>query len=64
MSVRARSAMPMVEALRRCPQAVVVRPRHERYSEMSAQVFAVFRRRHTFVGHDLPAAEGKLPDSA
>jgi DNA polymerase-4 len=38
-----RSAMPMREALRRCPQAVVVSPRFKRYREVSAQVFGVFR---------------------
>ena len=38
-----RSAMPMREALRRCPQAVVVTPRFKRYREVSAQVFEVFR---------------------
>jgi DNA polymerase-4 len=38
-----RSAMPMREALRRCPQAVVVSPRFKRYREVSAQVFEVFR---------------------
>jgi DNA polymerase-4 len=38
------SAMPMVEALRRCPEAVVVTPKHGRYSEVSAQVFAIFER--------------------
>ena len=37
------SAMPMREALRRCPQAVVVAPRFKRYREISAQVFEVFR---------------------
>ena len=36
------SAMPMREALRRCPQAVVIAPRFKRYREVSAQVFAVF----------------------
>jgi DNA polymerase-4 len=40
----ARSAMPMVEALRRCPDAVVVPPRHDRYAEVSREVFAIFRR--------------------
>jgi DNA polymerase-4 len=40
----ARSAMPMAEALRRCPDAVVVPARHARYAEVSADVFAVFRR--------------------
>ncbi len=38
-----RSAMPMREALRRCPQAIVVTPRFKRYREVSAQVFEVFR---------------------
>ena len=37
------SAMPMREALRRCPQAVVVAPRFKRYREVSHQVFEVFR---------------------
>jgi DNA polymerase IV len=37
------SAMPMREALRRCPHAVVVAPRFKRYREISAQVFEVFR---------------------
>jgi DNA polymerase-4 len=37
------SAMPMREALRRCPQAEVVRPRMKRYQEVSHQVFEVFR---------------------
>ena len=40
----ARSAMPMAEAMRKCPQAVVVRPRMDRYAEVSAQVFAIFHR--------------------
>ena len=35
------SAMPMSLALRRCPKAVVRRPRFDRYSEISAQVFAI-----------------------
>ena len=39
-----RSAMSMVEALRRCPDAVVVPPRRARYSELSGRVFEVFRR--------------------
>ena len=38
------SAMPMGEALRRCPDAVVVPPRMRRYAEVSAQIFAIFRR--------------------
>ena len=39
-----RSAMSMVEALRRCPEAVVVPPRRSRYVEVSRAVFDVFRR--------------------
>src|SRR6202023_2549834 len=38
-----RSAMPMREALRRCPEAIVVHPRMARYQEVSEQVFAIFR---------------------
>lgn len=38
------SAMPMAEALRRCPRAVVVPPRGERYAEVSAQIFDVFHK--------------------
>lgn len=38
------SAMPMVTALRRCPHAIVVSPTRGRYSEVSAQIFAVFKR--------------------
>ena len=37
-----RSAMPVREALRRCPEAVCVKPRMERYREVSREVFAVF----------------------
>jgi DNA polymerase-4 len=37
------SAMPMAEALRRCPHAVVVPPRFERYTELSARIMSVFR---------------------
>jgi DNA polymerase-4 len=40
----ARSAMSMAEAIRRCPDAVVVPPRHDRYMEVSRDVFAIFRR--------------------
>src|SRR5579859_2419605 len=36
------SAMPMREALARCPHAVCVRPRMDLYQEISAEVFAVF----------------------
>ena len=39
-----RSAMPMAEALRRCPTAIVVSSHHRRYAEVSRDIFAVFRR--------------------
>ncbi|MGD8608103.1 MAG: DNA polymerase IV [Myxococcales bacterium] len=38
------SAMSMVEALRRCPQAIVVPPRRARYQELSQCIFEVFSR--------------------
>jgi DNA polymerase-4 len=38
------SAMPMAAAVRLCPQAVVVRPRIERYVEVSRQVFDILER--------------------
>jgi DNA polymerase-4 len=37
------SAMPMTEALRRCPDAICVPPRMARYQEVSAQVFDIFQ---------------------
>jgi DNA polymerase-4 len=39
----ARSAMPMAEARRRCPVAVVLPPRFRVYQEVSARVFAIVR---------------------
>jgi DNA polymerase IV len=39
-----RSAMPMAQALRLAPHAVVVPPRMHRYAEASAAAFAIFRR--------------------
>ncbi|MEQ8514991.1 MAG: DNA polymerase IV [Chromatocurvus sp.] len=39
-----RSAMPSVTAKRRCPDLVFVRPRFERYREVSRLVHAVFER--------------------
>jgi DNA polymerase-4 len=36
------SAMPMRDALKRCPHAIVVRPRMKRYREISEQVFEIF----------------------
>jgi DNA polymerase IV len=52
-----RSAMPMREALRRCPEAICVRPRMARYKEVSARVFAIF---HEFT----PLVEGLSLDEA
>jgi DNA polymerase-4 len=40
---RVGSAMPMAEALRRCPHAIVVPPRFERYTELSSRIMDVFR---------------------
>ncbi|WP_131740163.1 DNA polymerase IV [Actinomadura roseirufa] len=37
------SAMPMSRARRLCPRAVVLPPRHERYTRVSASVFEIFR---------------------
>jgi DNA polymerase-4 len=37
-----RSAMPMFEALKRCPEAVVVKPRMQVYAEASARIRALF----------------------
>ncbi len=51
------SAMPMREALRRCPQAVCVAPQMARYKEVSEQVFAIF---HEFT----PLVEGLSLDEA
>ena len=52
-----RSAMPMREALRRCPHAICVAPRMARYREVSRQVFAIF---HEFT----PMVEGLSLDEA
>jgi len=38
------SAMPMAQAMRRCPQAIVVPPRRRAYEEASGRIFAIFRR--------------------
>ncbi len=42
------SAMPMAEARRRCPEALIIPPRFERYQEISAQVMDIFS---DFSGH-------------
>lgn len=52
-----RSAMPMAEALRLCPQAIVVPPDRERYEAASSAVFEVF---HTYT----PLVEGLSIDEA
>lgn len=52
-----RSAMPVREALRRCPDAICVRPRIAHYRAVSRQVFAVF--------HEItPVVEGLSLDEA
>ena len=38
-----RSAMPISQAHRLCPTAVFVRPRHDRYAEMSDRIFAILQ---------------------
>ena len=39
-----RSAMPMATAVRQCPQGIIVRPRFDRYREMSRKVMDIFGR--------------------
>src|SRR5262249_23053432 len=51
------SAMPRAEALRRCPQAVVVRHRMDRYVEASRTFFAI-------LGDFSPEVEGLSLDEA
>jgi DNA polymerase IV len=51
------SAMPMAEALRRCPKAIVVRHRMERYAEASRTFFAI-------LGDYSPEVEGLSLDEA
>lgn len=36
--------MPMMEALRKCPNAIVVEGRGDRYAEVSSEIFEIFRR--------------------
>src|SRR5688572_17677370 len=52
-----RSAMPIREALRRCPHAICVKPRMSVYREVSHQVFRVF---HEYT----PVVEGLSLDEA
>jgi DNA polymerase-4 len=51
------SAMPTREALRRCPEAIVIHPRIGHYSAVSKQIFAVF---HEFT----PLVQGLSLDEA
>jgi len=51
------SAMPMAEALRRCPRAIVVRHRMDRYAEASHAFFAI-------LGDYSPEVEGLSLDEA
>ncbi|MGB5256052.1 MAG: DNA polymerase IV, partial [Woeseiaceae bacterium] len=52
-----RSAMPIAEALRRCPQLLRVKPRMSHYRSVSKQIFAVFRE-------FTPSVEGLSLDEA
>ena len=52
-----KSAMPMAEAMRRCPQAIVVPHRMERYVDVSRTFFAI-------LGDFSPAVEGLSLDEA
>ncbi len=52
-----RSAMPMAEALRRCPRAIVVRHRMDRYADASRAFFAI-------LGGFSPEVEGLSLDEA
>jgi DNA polymerase IV len=52
-----RSAMPVREALQRCPHAICVRPRMHHYRDVSQQIFKVF---HEFT----PLVEGLSLDEA
>jgi DNA polymerase-4 len=52
-----RSAMPMYEARRRCPDGVFIQVRMTRYQEMSAEVFRVF-------GSFTPTVQGLSLDEA
>jgi len=51
------SAMPMAEAMRRCPHAIVVRHRMDRYAEASRRFFAI-------LGDFSPDVEGLSLDEA
>ena len=67
-----RSAMPVAEALRRCPQLIVVPPRGDRYGEGSGKVFDVFHKYTPLVEGlsideaflDVTASQGLFGDGA
>src|SRR5688500_17937543 len=42
--VGVRSAMPMAQAVKRAPRAIVVPPRFEAYAQVSESAFAIFER--------------------
>ena len=53
------SAMPMATAVRHCPEGIIIRPRFDRYREMSAQVMGNILRRYRhcparFPGRSVP----------
>ena len=52
-----KSAMPMAEALRRCPSAIVVKHRMERYADASSKFFSI-------LGDYSPEVEGLSLDEA
>src|SRR6476619_4321615 len=52
-----KSAMPMAEAMRRCPHAIVVRHRMDRYAEASRGFFAI-------LGDFSPQVDGLSLDEA
>ena len=52
-----RSAMPISEALRRCPEVICVPPRMRRYQEISGEIFAI-------LGEWTPLVEGSSLDEA
>ncbi|NOZ70767.1 MAG: DNA polymerase IV, partial [Chloroflexi bacterium] len=51
------SAMPMAQALRLCPELIVISGRHTRYSEISKQVMAI-------LGDETPLVEAISIDEA
>ena len=66
------SAMPMATAVRQCPEGIVVRPRFDRYREMSARVMDIFRETTPIIQPvsldeaylDITNAAGEMPPMA